>query len=180
MTTSPEQTLPEHPDERSDGPMTGTPHEVLTHWLDLYRATIMIKIGGLNANQLCERAAAPSSMSLIGVVRHLREVEAYWIREVLEGDEVEDYYCTEESRDGDFDDVSPETAFEDAAAYEREVAEMRAILGSWTDLTAVARGQRRGKDVNLGWILTHLVEEYARHLGHMDLLRERVDGRTGY
>ena len=175
------QTVPEREDTRDHGPMTGGIREVIDHWLETYRDTVLLKVAGLNGEQLCERAVPPSSMSLIGIVRHLTEVEAYWVRVVVEGDEdVPDYYCTEASRDGDFDDVSPDTAIADVAAYEREIADTHAILARWTDLAALARGKRHGKEVNLAWILTHLIEEYARHLGHMDLLRERVDGRTGY
>lgn len=70
--------------------------------------------------------------------------------------------------------------FADLAVYEQELARSRTILATWSDLDALARGKRRDRDVNLGWILVHLVEEYARHLGHMDLLRESIDGRTGY
>lgn len=174
-------TVPEREDQRTDGPMLGRPREVLAHWLDLYRETVLLKVAGLDAGQLCLRSVEPSSMSLVGVVRHLTEVEAYWVREVLEGEpDVPDYYATAASPDGEFDDVTEETALADVAAYEREVASSRAILERWPDVEAVARGRRRGKEVNLGWILVHLVEEYARHLGHMDLLRERVDGRTGY
>lgn len=174
-------TVPEREDTRDDGPMTGSVREVLDHWLGLYRESTLLKVAGLNGTQLCQRSVSPSSMSLIGVVRHLTEVEAYWVREVLEGrDDVPDYYATQASPDGEFDDVDPDTAVEEVQAYQREVAQTGQILDSWTDLDAVARGSRHGKAVNVAWILTHLIEEYARHLGHMDLLRERVDGRTGY
>lgn len=168
-------------DNRTDGPMTGGEAAVLTHWLDLYRETVLLKIAGLDAEQLCERSVPPSTMSLIGVVRHLTEVEAYWLREVLEGEpDIPDYYCTPESPDGDFDEVDPSTAADDVATYRREVDRTRANVAQWSDLGSPARGRRKGKQVNLRWILVHLIEEYARHLGHMDLLRERVDGRTGY
>ncbi|HEX7738449.1 MAG TPA: DinB family protein [Marmoricola sp.] len=176
-----EQTVPEREDTRDHGPVTGGIREILDHWLETYRETVLLKVAGLDAEQLCQRSVPPSSMSLIGLVRHLTEVEAYWVREVVEGrDDVPDYYCTEASRDGDFDDVSPATALADIEAYEREIADTRAILATWDDLGALANGKRRGNDINLAWILTHLIEEYARHLGHMDLLRECVDGRTGY
>lgn len=151
------------------------------HFLELYRETVLLKVAGLDAQQLCERSAAPSTMSPIGLVRHLTEVEAYWVREVLSGDQdVPDYYATRENPDGEFNLVTPESAMADLAAYEREIAVSREILEGWADLESLARGQRRGNPVNLGWILAHLVEEYARHLGHMDVLRERIDGRTGY
>lgn len=174
-------TTPEREDTRSDGPMTGTTKEIIDHWLELYRQTVLLKIGGLTSAQLCESSAPPSGLSLIGVVRHLTEVEAYWIREVMLGDpDVPNYYSTREDPEGDFDGASPETAFTDIARYEQEIAEIRSILAQWDDLETVAKGQRHGKAVNLAWILTHLIEEYARHLGHMDLLRERIDGRAGY
>lgn len=168
-------------DTRDDGPMTGDEREVLDHWLELYRETVRLKIAGLGPDQLARRAVPPSSMSLIGVVRHLTEVEAYWLRVVLlDEHDVPDYYCTPDSEDGDFDDVDPATAAADVAAYEAELVTARANTTAWPDLAVRVRGLRRGKPVNLRWILTHLIEEYARHLGHMDLLREAIDGSTGY
>lgn len=173
--------VPELDDNRDDGPMTGSERAVLDHWLDLYRDTVMIKLAGLDAEQLCRRSVPPSAMSLIGVVRHLTEVEAYWLRVVLLGEEgVPDYYCLPQSPDGDFDDVDPADAVRDVAAYQSEIDRTRAAAEGWTDLAAPVRGLRRGRPVNLRWILVHLIEEYARHLGHLDLLRETVDGRTGY
>lgn len=172
--------VPEHEDVRDNGPMTGGERAVLDHWLDLYRQTVLLKIAGLSAEQLCRRACPPSSMSLIGAVRHLTEVEAYWLREVLMDEDVPDYYCTLQSRHGDFDDVDPATAAADVDAYRQEIERTRAISGAWDDLEAPVRGLRKGQQVNLRWILVHLIEEYARHLGHMDMLREQVDGSTGY
>lgn len=171
----------EHEDARTDGPMLGAEREVLTHWLDLYRDTVLLKIAGLDAEQLCRRAVSPSSLTLIGVVRHLTEVEAYWLRVVLlDEQDVPDYYCTPARPDGDFDDVEPGTAAADVAAFRAELVTTRAHVAAWSDLAVPVRGRRRGSEVNLRWILTHLIEEYARHLGHMDLLRESIDGRTGY
>lgn len=183
MTDSTTTTLivAEREDTRSDGPMTGGERVVLDHWLDLYRETVLLKIAGLDAEQLVRRALPPSSLSLIGVVRHLTEVEAYWLRVVLlDEQDVPDYYCTAASPDGDFDDVKATAAASDVAAYEAELIATRAGTAAWTDLDIPVRGLRKGKQVNLRWILTHLIEEYARHLGHMDLLREAIDGRTGY
>jgi hypothetical protein len=173
--------VPEHQDERTDGPMTGAERAVLDHWLDLYRDTVLLKIAGLTADQLVRRSVPPSSMSLIGVVRHLTEVEAYWLRVVLlDEPDVPDYYCTVDSRDGDFDDVDRDTAAADVATYRAELDITRTNAAQWTDLDSPVRGLRKNEPVNLRWILVHLIEEYARHLGHIDLLREAVDGRTGY
>ncbi|WP_226346959.1 GNAT family N-acetyltransferase [Agilicoccus flavus] len=175
-----EPVVAEREDTRTDGPMTGAERELLEHWLDLYRETVLLKIAGLDAEQLARRSVPPSTLSLLGLVRHLTEVEAYWLRQVLLGQEVSDPYCTPESPDGDIEDARPGGAAADVAAYEAEVARTREFVAAWTDLDGPVRGLRRGRPVNLRWILTHLIEEYARHLGHMDLLRETVDGRTGY
>lgn len=177
----PTAVVAEHEDNRTDGPMTGGERAVLDHWLDLYRDTVVLKIAGLDAQGLCRRPLPPSSMSLLGVVRHLTEVEAYWLRVVLlDEQDVPDYYCTPSSPDGDFDHISATTAAADVAAYRTELAVTRANVAAWTDLDVPVRGLRKDKRVNLRWVLIHLIEEYARHLGHMDLLREAVDGRTGY
>lgn len=85
-----------------------------------------------------------------------------------------------EEPDGDVDGATADNAAEAVEAYEQELVAVRAALDRWPDLDRPAVGRRRGQQVNLRWILTHLIEEYARHLGHMDLLREAVDGRTGY
>ena len=181
MTSPRAAVVPEQEDGRSDGPMTGAERAVLDHWLDLYRNTVLLKIAGLDAEQLAHRALPPSSMSLVGLVRHLTEVEAYWLRVVLlDEQDVPDYYCTQNSRDGDFDDVSAATAASDVATYRTEVERTRAKQAGWADLGTPVLGLRKGKPVNLRWVLVHLIEEYARHLGHMDLLREAIDGRTGY
>lgn len=161
--------------------MTGGERAVLEHWLDLYRETLLLKVAGLTAGQLCRRSVPPSTMSPIGIVRHLTEVEAYWLRVVLADEQhVPDHHCTPDSPDGDFDDVDPATCGDDVRTYETEISRTRGIAAAWTDLDAPARGLRKGRPVNLRWILVHLVEEYARHLGHLDLLVEAVDGRTGY
>lgn len=170
----------DRPDTRTDAPMLGGEREVLEHWLDLYRETVFLKIAGLTGDQLAVRAVPPSSLSLIGVVRHLAYVEAYWLRTVLHGEEAPSHWCTPDNPDGDFDGASADTAAESVEVYERELVTTRERQADWSDLDTPVVGRRHGQQVNLRWILTHLLEEYARHLGHMDLLREAVDGRTGY
>jgi hypothetical protein len=121
-------------DTRTDGPMAGGERAVLDHWLDLYRDTALLKIAGLDAEQLTRRAVPPSSMSLIGVVRHLTEVEAYWLRVVLlDEQDVPGHYCTPARPDGDFDDVDPATAAADVEAYQAELATTSANAKAWTD-----------------------------------------------
>lgn len=171
----------EYEDERSNGPMTGDERSVLEHWLDLYRDTLTLKISGLDAEQLARRPVPPSSLSPLGIVRHLTEVEAHWLRVVLLAEpDFTGYYCTPDSPDGDFDDGDADSAAADVAAYRAELVTTRGNVAAWTDLDSPARGLRHGEPVNLRWILVHLIEEYARHLGQLDLLREAIDGQTGY
>ncbi len=167
-------------DDRPDLPMLAGDRDSLDAWLDFYRATLPIKVGGLTGEQLAQRPVATSTMSLAGLVRHLTEVELYWCGVVTAGEDLPDEYCTPQNPDGDFDDVDPTTAVAEVQYYLDTLPQCRAWTDAVTDLDAPVVGQRHGNPVNLRWILTHLIEEYARHLGHADLLRELVDGRTGY
>ncbi|MGO1978249.1 DinB family protein [Brachybacterium tyrofermentans] len=167
-------------DTRVDPPPMAGERESLDRWVEFYRETLLRKIDGLDAEQLSRRSVPPSVLSPIGIVRHLTDVEAYWLREVLLDDEQPDPHCTDDNPDGDFDDVDPATALADVEAYCAELVATRAAQASWSDLDGPVLGLRHGEQVNLRWILTHLIEEYARHLGHLDLLREAIDGGTGY
>lgn len=96
----------EREDTRTDGPVDGDERTVLDHWLEVYRETLLLKIAGLTAEQLARRPVPPSTLSLVGIVRHLTEVEAFWLRVVLHDEQdVPDYSCTPESPDGDLDDA---------------------------------------------------------------------------
>ncbi|MEE1618442.1 DinB family protein [Brachybacterium sp. J153] len=164
---------------RVDPPFLASERESLDAWLEFHRATVLQKVAGLDAEQLCRRAVPPSDLSPLGLVRHLGVVEEYWLREVLLGEARPDPYCTPERPDGDHLDGTPATAATDLAFYRERVRDARAAQASWTDLDAPVRGGRAGEPLNLRWILMHLIEEYARHVGHLDLLREAIDGRTG-
>jgi len=165
--------------ERPEPPFLAAERASLDAWLEFHRATVLQKIEGLDPEQLCRRSVPPSTLSPLGIVRHLGVVEDYWLHEVLLGEEQPDPYCTPENPDGDLLDGTPATAETDLAAYHERIAAARAAQASWTDLDGPARGSLGGRELNLRWILTHLIEEYARHVGHLDLLREAIDGRTG-
>jgi hypothetical protein len=163
-------------DERTDPPYVLGEREMLETWLELHRATLTVKCSGLDAEQLCERSAPPSSLSLLGLVRHMAEVERNWFQRVLDGRDVPGIYYSDESPDGDFADLEPGAAQQDVATWEQEVALSRRLAAARTlDDT----GTRHGEEVSLRWIYVHMIEEYARHNGHADLLRERIDGTTG-
>ena len=148
----------------------------LDAWLEFHRQTLLRKCAGLTAEQLAERAASPSNLSLIGLVRHMTEVERGWLRGRYFGARLSAVYCTDESPDADFDEASADTAERDLETYTTEIAAARATYtGRPLDETQTLRHG----DVNLRWIYLHMIEEYARHNGHADLLRERIDGKTG-
>jgi uncharacterized damage-inducible protein DinB len=151
----------------------------LTGWLDFYRATLAQKCEGLTEEQLRTPSAPPSPLTLQGLVQHLAEVERNWFRRVLLGEAAPPLFDPEadpDGRDGGFDlaDDVPFTAAR--AAWEREVAQAREnVAGRDLDATSPFGGTA----VTLRWVLSHMVGEYARHAGHADLLRERIDGATG-
>ncbi|AIY01517.1 hypothetical protein ART_1918 [Arthrobacter sp. PAMC 25486] len=170
---------PELADERTGPPFMAGDRESLEAWLEFYRQTLPWKVGGLTANQLCRAAIPPSTMTLAGIVRHLSEVERYWFSNVVAGTGEKARYRGED-RDADFTGYSEDTALADVAAYSQELESARRHAASASDLDAPLPGLRHGRELNLRWVFTHMIEEYARHLGHVDLLRECIDGRTGY
>jgi uncharacterized damage-inducible protein DinB len=166
---------------RVDPPLTGlNERDMLRAWLEYHRETLVLKCDGLTPAQLAERSVPPSSMSLLGLVRHMTEVERNWFLRVLAGETAPPLYYSDDDPDGDFDTIDP-SKFDDEMAmfYEtlERCREAEATVGSLDENGAVARGDRG--PVSLRWIMIHMIEEYARHNGHADLLRERIDGTTG-
>lgn len=174
-----EQRTPEQPDTRTGPPFMAGERESLEAWLEFYRATLPIKVGGLTARQLCQAAIPPSSMTIAGIVRHLTDVERYWFSNVAAGSKEAARYKAEDP-DADFNGYTEATALADVAAYTEELSRVRVLAAAVADLDAPLPALRHGQQLNLRWVYTHMIEEYARHLGHVDLLRECVDGRTGY
>ena len=154
-----------------------TPERVmLDAWLDWHRATQLRKCAGLTTTQLRLQSAEPSTLTLLGLVRHMAEVERGWFHD-LDGDEVEPLHSSDEDPEADFDGGATSDASADFAIFDREVARSREIAARHElDKTKL---DRHGRDVSLRWIYLHMIEEYARHNGHADLLRERIDGATG-
>ncbi|MFL6100399.1 MAG: DinB family protein [Actinomycetales bacterium] len=149
----------------------------LEGWLDYHRDTLLMKCAGLTVEQLRERAVPPSSLSLLGLVRHMAEVERSWFRRRLAGQDLGYLYCSDDNEDGDFDDVDTADAEADFATYRSEVELARAAAAELPLDQQFVRPNRPTLD--LRWIYLHMIEEYARHNGHADLLRERIDGVTG-
>jgi uncharacterized damage-inducible protein DinB len=169
-------------DPRGDGPPgVAGERETLTGFLRWQRETLELKCSGLSAGELARRAVEPSTMSLLGMIRHMAEVERGWFRRTLAGRDAPPlFYDRETNPDGDWDDAvaSPSLVSEAWAAWRDEVAFAERFAGEAPDLDVTGR-QRLGEVVSLRWVLVHMIEEYARHNGHADLLRERIDGRLG-
>jgi hypothetical protein len=159
--------------------MTGDEHTTLAAWLDFQRHTLMLKCEGLDENSLRSAAAPPSALTLQGLVQHLTEVERHWFRRVVARQEAPPLYGPAPEpggHDGGFVLVDGVSFADAAAAWSAEVDTARAVCaGASLDATSAFMGT----EVSLRWIYVHMIGEYARHNGHADLLRERVDGATG-
>jgi uncharacterized damage-inducible protein DinB len=162
---------------RIDPPYVADERAMLDAWLDYHRDTLAWKCEGLDEAQLRQRAVPPSSLSLLGLVRHMADVERNWFRRVLGGEDVAGIYWTDDDPDGDFDNVDTADVQEAFATWRAECDHARRAAAAAPSLEAT--GLRRGETVSLRWILVHMIEEYARHNGHADLLRERIDGTVG-
>ncbi|GAA1602522.1 DinB family protein [Kribbella hippodromi] len=165
-------------DLRIDPPTVADERVLLQSFLDFHRGTLLWKVSGLTGEQLVQRTVAPSSMSLIGLVRHLSEVETYWFHRALAGRTPEPKHWTDEHPDGDFDLVDPAQAEQDLEDF-REVVKTSDALAAQYTLDATFTRPGRDGAYSLRYLYIHLIEEYARHNGHADLLRERLDGAVG-
>ena len=166
-----------HPDDdpRTDGGFKGE-RATLVGYLRDQRLTLELKCSGLDAADLARRSVEPSNLSLLGLVRHLADVERSWFRRRLAGQDAPPHYRSEAGRDWDFDGAvpDPEVVAEAWETWRAEVAFADRFVAEAPDLDLV------GKDGDvLREVLVHMIEEYARHNGHADFLRERIDGRVG-
>jgi hypothetical protein len=161
---------------RVDDLASAPEREALEIWLAWHRSTLLFKCQGLTGGQLCERSVPPSSMSLLGLVRHMAFVERTWFRIRFGRQDLEPMFGKEQGPDADFNGTDAERAAGDFAAYRAECGLAdEAARGHSLDETF----ELRGETLDLRWIYIHMIEEYARHNGHADLLRERIDGVTG-
>jgi uncharacterized damage-inducible protein DinB len=170
------------PREQGDPPVGE--RDTLARFLRDYRLTLELKCEGLNAAAMAARSMPPSDLSLLGLVRHLAAVEQFWFRRVLAGQDTPRLFRSADGHNESFDGASADpAAVADAwAAWRGEVAFAEELAAGLTDL-----GSRSTFDNSLGEqdsisvreLLVHMIEEYARHMGHADFLRERIDGRVG-
>lgn len=168
------------PVERTEPPATASEPELLEDLLDYHRATLERKCEGLSDEQLRERPVTPSSLSLLGLLRHMVEVERHWFRNIFNGEDSPSVYFTEERLNDDFDDLEGAPVSVVMADWRAQCERAREIVrGASVDDISKGVHPRRGERFSLRWIMTHMIAEYARHNGHADLIRERLDGTTG-
>jgi uncharacterized damage-inducible protein DinB len=164
-------------DPRIDPPLEADELTTLTTFLDFNRETLAVKCAELTPDQLRERAVPPSNLSLIGLVRHMAEVERNWFRPVLGGEEMETIFAPDMDWEGAFRDAATADVYEAFKIWRAECDHSRALVAASPALET--RGHRGDYWFSLRYVLTHMIEEYARHNDHADLLRERLDGVTG-
>ncbi|MEV6587290.1 DinB family protein [Streptomyces acidicola] len=167
------QTLP---DGRPIPLLTGDERPMLESWLAFHRATLTLKCTGLDDAQLRTASAEPSELTLLGLVQHLAEVERNWFQRALARHDVPHLFGPTGY------ELAPERGIDEAlAVWRQEVARSEELCAgrSLDDTGRIADGPMAGLEVSLRWILIHMIEEYARHNGHADIVRERIDGVTG-
>jgi len=161
---------------RTFAPLTGTEEDVAWGMLAFYRSTLLMKCQGLEDSQLRFRSVGPSKMTLLGLLRHMTEVERYWFQEVILGDKVVPYYG--QDSEADFDNLDSTPVPEVVRRFHIACADSHTVAVD-RSLDQDVPCEMFGKPVSIRFIAIHMVEEYARHCGHADLLREALDGSTG-
>ncbi|HEX3955698.1 MAG TPA: DinB family protein [Trebonia sp.] len=177
---------PSDDDPRENGPRLGDERATLAESLRCARLTLEMKCSGLDAQALARRSVEPSTMSLLGLVRHLAEVERATFRKMMAGQDVPRLFCSDTDRDADFDGAVPDPQVVEQAweAWRAEVEFATRFVAQAPSLDVTGDDPLNqhgsgGRPMSLREVLVGMVEEYARHMGHADLLRERIDGRIG-
>jgi uncharacterized damage-inducible protein DinB len=165
--------------ERTDPARILGERPALEAWLDFHRATLLLKCAGLTADQLKERAVPLSRLSLLGLVRHMTEVERWWFRMHAANTDMPFPYDPDQTGQ-DFGALDGADAAANIEAYKQEIAHARAaVAGKQLDDVVPSHSDHPERTRDIRWIYLHMIEEYARHNGHADLIRERIDGVTG-
>ncbi len=152
---------------------------MLEGWLDYHRATLRQKCAGLSDEQLRTASCPPSNLTLLGLVRHMTDVERGWFLRGVGGrpsSEVTPIYYSDEDEEGDFENLDSASTASVFETYNETISEIKNAL---VDVDLDQTFDNGGTPYSARWVYTHMIEEYARHNGHADLIRERIDGATG-
>jgi uncharacterized damage-inducible protein DinB len=179
-TAFPDMWMDPEVDPRFESVELGDERSTLIDYLRAYRLTLRHKCADLDAAQMATRSVLPSTMSLLGLIRHMADVERSWFRRVMAGEAALRRFSSEEDPQGAWSGAvgDPAVVAEAWAALDTEVAFAERFVAETGDLSTLGR-QSDGKTIQLREVLVHMIEEYARHCGHADLIRERIDGRVG-
>lgn len=164
--------------ERVGPPTIADEREMLRGYLEFHRATLALKCEGLTDDELRRQSMPPSTLSLLGLVRHMAEVERSWFRRIVDGEDIPlvwsddfDFQVAYDAREAD-----RQEAFD---AWRTEIEHARRIEAAAESLDVVAHDRRKDQTVSLRMVMLHMIHEYARHNGHADFLREGIDGAVG-
>lgn len=160
---------------RKAEPTVADERTMLQGWLDWHRQTLLYKCQGLTAEQLKRAAVPPSNLTLLGLVRHMAEVERVWFRRRVRGEDIGSIFGDRDEGFEGIEDADPEADF---ATLQAEIEAADAAAAD-VSLDFTFRHPRTGNEISVRWVYVHMIEEYARHNGHADLIRERIDGATG-
>jgi len=166
--------------ERDEPQLVAGERASLESWLDFHRQTLLVKCAGLTSDQLKLRPVPPSTLSLLGLVRHMTDVEHWWFTMHVGGSGSGFRHSTDADPDGDFNQTASADASLDLLAYRAQIERSRAaVAGVDLDTVVPSRGDHPERVRDVRWIFQHMIEEYARHNGHADIIREQIDGVTG-
>ena len=161
---------------RTQPPETGDERAMLEGFLDFHRGTMLWKVSGLTGEQLATASIEPSALTLLGLIRHAALNERWWFRNQVMQEDVAEVYDLSDNPDAELLDLDPARYQEDLEIFRTEIEAARAAV---KDVPLDHTFERDGHPMTLRWVYLHMIEEYARHNGHADLLRERIDGATG-
>jgi hypothetical protein len=161
--------------ERVPEPESVGERELLLGWLQFHRDALAAKCDGMSDEQLVEQSAPPSTLSLLGLVRHLTEMERHYLGHALSADGRGYLYCTDEDEEADIENLDASMTATSQQNWRDQMSESDTLLAGYDDLDADgATGW-----FSVRWGLLKVIQEYARHNGHADIVRERIDGLRG-
>jgi hypothetical protein len=165
-------------EDREEPPKIADERTSLATWLDYQRATLLVKCQGLSGEALAQASAPPSTLTLLGLLQHMLGVEWWWFEHIFVGGDAPEPFATGNDPEWEFTHLLTDQVEETRARFEAQCAHSRAIVEAADSLDVLAASDERTPR-DLRWIMVHMIEEYARHNGHADLLREAIDGEVG-
>lgn len=165
--------------QRTEPSWTADERAMLDQWLDYHRATLRLKCAGLSDEQLRTTSCPPSNLTLLGLVRHLTDVERGWFLRGVGGQtmqQVPPLYYSDDDEEGDIENLYSASTQDVFNAYNRTISDIQAAIA---DVELDQTFNNGGQPCSVRYVYMHMIEEYARHNGHADLIRQALDGATG-